>query len=117
MHVARCEVVRRAVRRYHRTTMSFLPPASTFLSSFVRVSRRASTALPLLALLLCSACASSGGRIEAADDPTLVPETAAALGVQDLPVAASEAKDEGEAEVPAAVAESEQPEAPPSTQG
>ena len=44
----------------------------------MRVSRSASTALPLLALLLCSACASSGGRIEAADDPTLVADTAAA---------------------------------------
>ena len=71
-HVARFEVVRRAVRRYHWTTMSFLPPASTFLSSSVRVSRGASSALPLLAFLLCSACASSGGRIEAVDDPTLV---------------------------------------------
>src|ERR1700694_4286849 len=96
--------------------MSFLPPASTFLSSSLRVSRSASTALPLLALLLCSACASSGGRIEAADDPTLVAETAAAPDVQDLSVAANKAKDEGEAEVPAAVAESEQREAPPRTQ-
>ncbi len=96
--------------------MSFPPPASTFLSSSQRVSRSASTALPLLALLLCSACASSGGRIEAADDPTLVVEPAAAPDVQDLPLAASEVKDEGEAEVPAAVAESEQREAPPRTQ-
>src|ERR1700735_4984017 len=100
MHVARFEVVWRAVRQYHRTTMSFLPFASTFLSSSMRVSRSASTALPLLALLLCSACASSGGRIEAADDPTLVAEPAAAPDVRDLPVAAREAKDEGEAEVP-----------------
>jgi hypothetical protein len=98
--------------------MSLLPPAFTFLSSSLRVSRSASTALPLLGLLLCSACASSGGRIEAADDPTLVAETVAAPDVQDLPLlAASEAKDEGEAEVPAAVAESEQPEAPPRTEG
>src|SRR5258708_30606235 len=97
--------------------MSFPPPASTFLSSSVRVSRSASTALPLLALLLCSACASSGGRFEAADDPTLVAEPAAAPVVQNLPPAASEAKDEGEAEVPAAVAESEHREAPPKTQG
>jgi hypothetical protein len=72
--------------------MSFLPPASTFLSSSVRVSRSASMALPLLALLLCSACASSGGRIEAADDPPLVAATAPAPDVQDLPMAASEAK-------------------------
>ena len=83
----------------------------------MRVSRSASSALPLLAFLLCSACASSGGRIEAADDPTLVAEPAAAPDVRDLPVAASEPKDEGEAEVPAAVAESEQREAPPKTQG
>src|SRR6202453_2970608 len=103
--------------RYHRTTMSALPPAPTFLGSSMRVSRSASTALPLLALLLCSACASSGSRIEAADDPTLVAETAAAPEVRDVPMAASKAKDEGEAEVPAAVAESEQREAPPRTEG
>ncbi|MGA3242628.1 MAG: hypothetical protein ABSG03_40825, partial [Bryobacteraceae bacterium] len=72
--------------------------------------------LPLLALLLCSACASSGGRSDTADDPTLVPDITAAPDVQDLPVAASEPKDEGESEVPAAVAESEQREAPPGTQ-
>ena len=117
MHVARFEVVRRAVRRYHWTMTSLLPPASTFLSSSVRVSRGATTALPLLALLLCSACASSGGRIETADDPTLVPEPAVMPDVRDLPIAVSEAKGEGEAEVPAAVAESEQREAPPRTQG
>ncbi len=74
-------------------------------------------ALPLLALLLCSACASSGGRSGTADDPILVPEPAAAPDVRDLPVAASEPKDEGETEVPAAVAETEQREAPPKTQG
>src|SRR6202522_3274222 len=101
--------------RYHRTTMSALLPAPTFLSSSMRVSRSASTALPLLTLLLCSACASSGSRNEAADDPPLVAETAAAPEVRDVPMAASEAKDEGEAEVPAAVAESEQPEPPPKT--
>jgi hypothetical protein len=117
MHVARFEVVRRAVSRYHRTMMSLLPPASTFLSSSVRVSRSASRALPLLALLLCSACASSGGRVGAADDPPLVADAAPAPSVLDLPVAASAAKEEGEAEVPAAVAESEQREAPPKTQG
>jgi hypothetical protein len=117
MHVARFEVVRRAVRRYHRNMMSFLPPASTFLSSSVRVSGRASTALPLLALLLCSACASSGGRIEGTEDPTLVPDIAVAPDVRDIPVAVSEAKDEGEPEVPVAVAESEHREAPPKTQG
>jgi hypothetical protein len=97
--------------------MSFLTPASAFASSSVRVSRNASSALPLLALLLCSACASSGGRIEAADDPTLVAESAAKPEVRDVPMAASEAKDEGEPEVPAAVAESEQREMPPKTEG
>src|SRR6204780_726708 len=96
--------------------MSALPPAPTFLSSSMRVSRSASTALPLLALLLCSACASSGSRIEAADDPTLVAETAAAPEVRDVPMAANEAKDGGEAEVPAAVAELEHRETPPKTQ-
>ena len=65
--------------------MSFLPPASAFLSSSVRVSRSASTALPLLAVLLCSACASSGGRIETEDDPTLVADTVAAPDVAGSP--------------------------------
>ena len=96
--------------------MSFLPPASAFLSSSVRVPRGASSALPLLAFLLCSACASSGGRIAGADDPTLFAETAAP-DVQERPVAASEAKEESEPEVPAAVAESEQRETPPKTEG
>jgi len=96
--------------------MSFLTPASVFASSPVRVSRSASSALPLLAFLLCSACASSGGRTEAVDDPTLVAETAAPV-VQERPAAASEAKGESESEVPAAVAESEQRETPPKTQG
>ena len=112
---ARSEVVLRAVRRYHRTTMSFLTPASAFASSSERVSRSASSALPLLAFLLCSACASSGGRIEAVDDPTLVAETAAP-NVQERPVAVSEVG-ESESEVPAAVAESEQRETPPKTEG
>ncbi len=75
--------------------MPSLPPASIFLSFSVRISRGASSALPFLVFLLCSACASSGGRIEAADDPTLVADTAAAPDVQDLPVAASEAKERG----------------------
>src|ERR1700722_4898421 len=82
----------------------------------MRVSRSALTALPLLALLLCSACASSGGRNKAADDPTLVADIAAAPAVQEVPMAANEAKEEGEAEVPAAVAETEQREAPPKSQ-
>ncbi len=82
----------------------------------MRLSRGVSVALPLLALLLCSACASSGGRDEAADDPILVPETPAAE-VQDRPAASSESKEEGESEVPAAVAESEQREPPPKNEG
>jgi len=81
----------------------------------MRVSRSARTVLPLLVLLLCSACASSGSRIEGTDDPPLVAVTVPAPEVRDVPVAASEAKDEGEAEVPAAVAESEQRETPPKT--
>src|ERR1700722_10727435 len=116
MHAARFEVVRRPVRLYHCPTMYFVPPASTFSSSSERIFRSASTALPLLALLLCTACASSGGRYDAADDPTLVAAIAAAPDVRALPVAASEAKDEGEPEVPVAVAESEHREAPPKTQ-
>jgi hypothetical protein len=72
-------------------------------------------ALPLLAFLLCSACASSGGRTEAADEPTLVVDSPAAPEVLAVPAAASEAKEEGEAEVPAAVAETEHREAPPTT--
>ena len=95
--------------------MPSLPPASTFLSSSVRISRGASSALPILTLLLCSACASSGGRVEAVDDPTLVVESATTPIVRDLPAATNGARDEGEAEVPATVAESEQREAPPST--
>jgi hypothetical protein len=47
----------------------------------------------------------------------LVADTPAAPEVQVLPVPASETKDEGEPEVPAAVAESEHREAPPRTQG
>ncbi len=81
----------------------------------MRVFGRVSSAMPLLVFLLCSACASSGGRTEAEDDPTLVAETAVAPDAQDLTAASGEAKDEGEAEVPAAVAESEQREAPPRT--
>ncbi len=83
----------------------------------MRVCRGASSVLPLLAFLLCSACASSGDRIEAADDPPLVAETATTPAAQEPPMAVSEAKQEGESEVPAAVAESEQREAPPKTEG
>jgi hypothetical protein len=97
--------------------MSFLPPASAILSFYMRAARRASTALPLLAFLLCAACASSGGNSEAEDDPMLVAGAAPAADRQDLPMAASVAEDDsvGEAEVPAAVAESEHRESPPTT--
>jgi hypothetical protein len=89
--------------------MSILPSAYTF--------RGATSALPLLAFLLCSACASSGGgRIGAEDDPTLIAETVAPK-VQVLPLPTGEAKEEGEAEVPVVVAESEHREMPPSTDG
>ena len=83
----------------------------------MRVYRGAASVLPLLSLLLCSACASSGGnaRVQAEDEPTLIAETAAAPEVQRLPMAAGEAKAEGEAEVPVAVAESEHLEKPPTT--
>ena len=94
--------------------MSFLSPASAIPSSSVRVFRSASSTLPLLAFLLCSACASSGGRLEAADDPPLVAVTAAPE-VRDQPMVASEAREESESEVPAAVAESEQRVAPRKT--
>jgi hypothetical protein len=96
--------------------MSFLRSAYTFRSSSVRVSRSAAPALTLLAFLLCAACASSGSRIETESEPTLIAETAAPK-VQVLPVPGSEAKEEGEPEVPAVVAESEHRETPPSTEG
>ena len=51
------------------------------------------------------------------DDPTLVAETTPTPAhMQELPIAANEAKEEGESEVPVAVAESEKREAPPKTQ-
>jgi hypothetical protein len=96
--------------------MLFHSSAYTFQSSSMRVSRGAASALPLLAILLCSACASPGSRIVAEDEPTLVAEPAAAPAVL-LPAAASEAKQEGETEVPVVVAESEHREMPPSTGG
>jgi hypothetical protein len=94
--------------------MSLLTPAPGFLNSSVHLPRGAASVLPILALLLCSACASSDGRVKAVDDPTLVQESPAPQ-VQDVPVAANDARDEGEAEVPAAVAETEQRETPPKT--
>ena len=47
------------------------------------------------------------------DDPPLVSDAAPAPPLHDVPMAASEAKSEGDSEVPVAVAESEQHEAPP----
>jgi hypothetical protein len=96
--------------------MSFLPFAYTLPNSCVRVSRGATSALPLLAFLVCSACTTSGGRVEAEEEPTLIAEIAAPL-LQIAPVPASEAKEEGEAEVPVVVAESEEREMPPSGDG
>ena len=95
--------------------MSILSPTSAFLGFSVRVSRGAISALPLLAFLLCSACASSGSRIEGVDDPPLVAVPDPVLPLHDVTVAASETKSEGESEVPAIVAESEKRENPPSS--
>src|ERR1700733_13555155 len=92
--------------------MSFLPPVSALLSSFARVPRGASFALPLLVISICSGCISSRGRIGPVDDPPVVADAPPPL-VHDVPMAASEAKSEGDSEVPVAVAESEQHEAPP----
>src|ERR1700727_2368521 len=95
--------------------MSFQPPVSSFLSSFARIPRGASFALPFLVILICSGCASSRGRIEPVDDPPLVADAPSVPLLHDVPMAASEAKSEGDSEVPVAVAESEQREAPPRT--
>jgi hypothetical protein len=67
--------------------------------------------------MLCSACFSSRDRIESVDDPTVIAETTPApAAVHELPMRASSVKEEGESEVPAAVAESEKREAPPRTE-
>ena len=79
-----------------------------------RVARGALSALTLLAILLCTSCASSGGDVEAADEPTVVPEAISPADMQARPMAAGAADEEGEVEVPVAVAESEHREAPPS---
>ena len=97
--------------------MLTLPSAQTFRTHSVRGFRGAAAAGPLLALLLCSACTTSTGRIEAEDDPTLIAPTAEAPKEQILPMALGEAKAEGEFEVPAVVAESEHRETPPSAEG
>jgi hypothetical protein len=66
--------------------------------------------------MLCSACFSSRDRIEPVDDPTVIAETTPApAAVHELSMPASSAKEEGESEVPVAVAESEKREAPPKT--
>jgi hypothetical protein len=57
-------------------------------------------------------CISSKGRIEPVDDPPVVADTPPAPLLHDVPMAASEAKSEGDSEVPVAVAESEKQEAP-----
>ena len=86
--------------------MSYQPFAHTLRNS-----------VPLLALLICSACATPGGHIEAEDDPPLIAAPVAESKVEVLPLASGEAKAEGEFEVPAVVAESEHREAPPSAEG
>lgn len=66
--------------------------------------------------LLCSACFSSRDRVEPVDEPTLPAEIAAVpAAAHELSMPASSAKEEGESEVPVAVAESEKREAPPKT--
>ena len=97
--------------------MSFLPSAQTFRIFSVRVFRGAAAAVPLLAYLFCSACATSGGRIEAEDDPPLITAPAAAPKTEVLPMASGEARAEGEFEVPKVVAESEHRETPPRAEG
>jgi len=88
-------------------------PFFDLLSSLTRVHRGASLALSLMVVLICSGCISSKGRIEPVDDPPVVADAAPPPLLHDVPMAASEAKSEGDSEVPVAVAESEKPEAPP----
>ena len=76
------------------------------------LSRSASRTLLLVAVVLLSACASPGRHPEEADDPPLV-AVADTPVVQDHPMEASDVRADSEFEVPAAVAESEQREAPP----
>jgi hypothetical protein len=54
--------------------------------------------------------------MESPDDPIMLPEPVIETHVPDLAMTKSAAKEEGEAEVPVAVAESEQPQAPAMTQ-
>ena len=82
----------------------------------MRVFPGAAAVAPLMVFLFCSACATSGGRIEAEDDPTLITAPDAAPKVV-LPMASGEARTEGEFEVPTVVAESEHRETPPSAEG
>ena len=65
--------------------------------------------------MLCSACFSSRDRFASVDDPPLIADTAPAA-VHELSMPANSAKEEGESEVPAAVAESEKRDAPPRTE-
>jgi hypothetical protein len=90
-----------------------MSPLLQFLSCFARVFRAPSFAAPLLVILICTGCASLGGRIEPVDEPPVVADSAPAPVLHDVPMASSEKKSEGDSEVPAAVAESEQHEAPP----
>ena len=91
---------------------------STKLSahSFQRYSLRrfrGAAAVPLLAVMLSSACTTSGGRTQAEDDPKLIAPAAEAPKNPVVPVALGDAKAEGEFEVPKVVAETEHRETPP----
>jgi hypothetical protein len=97
--------------------MSTLLAADRLRRSSIRVFRGAAAAVPLLALLLGSACTTSGGRNQAEDEPTLIAPTAEAPKDPVVPVALGDSKAEGEFEVPTVVAESEHRETPPSAGG
>jgi hypothetical protein len=88
-------------------------PVSAWLSPLARLPRGAALALPLLFVSICSGCISSKSRVAAVDDPPVIADAAPAPVLHEVPMAASEAKSEGDSEVPVAVAESEKQEAPP----
>ena len=65
--------------------MSVMSPVFDFLSCLARVPRGASFAPPLLIILICSGCVSSGGGVEPVDDPPLAAVTAPTPVLNDLP--------------------------------
>ncbi len=93
--------------------MSFLRSESSDLRFHRRAARGAASALALLALLLGAGCASTGGDADEEDEPTLVAEAEAPSEALPPTAASTAADEEGESEVPAAVAESEQRETSP----